>query len=93
MRFSAVINIPVSIIEGARALCRLRREFSHARPGGVLVCKPERVDLGVDDPFFWHVVLREDRRDGTGGFAGPAVDALIGVDVEDAILGVGVSPK
>src|SRR5699024_5527690 len=35
-------------------------------------------------PLFGHIVFVEDRLDGAHGFAGPAVDAFVGVDVEAA---------
>src|SRR5699024_9739248 len=45
------------------------------------------VDVGrvVVLPFLGHIVFEEDRLDGADGFAGAAVDAFVGVDVERAL--------
>src|ERR1700749_3783663 len=62
--------------------------------GGVRVGQPihdiEPLAVGVVDlderlPLVRERILREDRLDGALGFARPAVDALLGVDHEDAI--------
>src|SRR5699024_1222834 len=47
----------------------------------------EEVDVGrvVVLPFRGHIVFEEDRLDGADGFAGTAVDAFVGVDVERAL--------
>src|SRR5699024_11859248 len=47
----------------------------------------EEVDVGrvVVLPLLGHIVFEEDRLDGADGFAGPAVDAFVGVDVERAL--------
>src|SRR5574340_788395 len=64
-------------------------EGVHLGPSGVLVLEPEGVDGGVVGPLGGQRVFREDRGHGALGFAGPAVDALVGID-EQLAVGAGV---
>src|SRR5574340_777783 len=64
-------------------------EGVHLGPSGVLVLEPEGVDGGVVGPLGGQRVFREDRGHGALGLAGPAVDALVGID-EQLAVGAGV---
>src|SRR5438105_1719351 len=64
----------------------LRSGSVDLRPRRILVLVPEGIDLREHLRRFGNVVLGEDGRDGAGRLAGTAVDALVGVDVEDLVL-------
>src|SRR5699024_5288869 len=59
-------------------------DHAHLRrtSGGSQVVEVIDVDVVVDAPLFGHVILVEDRLDRAHRFAGTAVDAFVGVDVQ-----------
>ena len=54
-------------------------------PGGLAIREPGRVDRGVLRPFDRQRLLREDRVHRALRLAGPAVDALVGIDEQLAV--------
>src|SRR5437660_5862101 len=65
---------------------RSRLHVAQLGPGDVLVLEVDLVDLDEAGLRVGDVFLREDGVDGAGVNAGPAIDALVGVDVDHAVL-------
>src|ERR1035437_3643638 len=71
------------IVKGSGRLSRI-----HELASSVLVRIPKGVDLRVTGPLGRNAILGEDRVDRALGLAGAAIDALVGVDKEDAVNAV-----